>query len=163
MNTLNYGSHIIYAVKHYYNNGESYEDYREYEDTFLFSTKKNASDFFWTKVTDDYEGEYVLLEWEADTQEKTILEESVFIACTPEYWSYDDSDDCQDFEDSNDCQDFDFKEYYDAVSAFANRDEYLAEEEWLLGSHEHNKLFKEMEEDKAIDELNASLDTLLNN
>lgn len=156
----------VFIVKHYYNNGESYEDYREYEDTFLFSTQKKASDFFWTKVTDDYEGKYVLLEWEADTQEKTILEESVFITCTPESWSYDCFEDCQDFDDSkdsNDCQDFYFKEYYDAVAAFANRDEYLAEEEWLLSSHEHNKLFKEMEEAKALDELNASLDTLLDN
>ena len=36
----------IYIVSHYWDNGESYEDYRDYEDLFHFSTLKKATTFF---------------------------------------------------------------------------------------------------------------------
>ncbi len=75
----------IYVVSHYYDNGESYEDYREYEEHKLYSTLQIASEYFWASVVDDYEGKYVLTEWELDTQEKKTLEESAWIKCKPYY------------------------------------------------------------------------------
>ena len=68
-----------------YDNGESYEDYREYKEHKFYSTLQIASEYFWASVVDDYEGKYVLTEWELDTQEKSILEESAWIKCKPYY------------------------------------------------------------------------------
>lgn len=93
----------IYIVTHYTDNGERGEDYCKYEDRFYFSTLENASQFFWKKVTDDYEGQFTLVEWELDTQEHSEIETSVWIDCTPWwYYHYDEENyDEEDYEDSN--------------------------------------------------------------
>ena len=89
----------IYVVSHYYDNGESYEDYREYENHELYSTYQKAKDKFWASVVGDYEGKYVLTEWELDTQEKRQLEESAWIKCKP--WYDDEWQGDPDYDDYN--------------------------------------------------------------
>jgi len=71
----------IYIVSHYWNNGESYEDYRSYEDHFHFSTLKKAMTFFQDKVTSDYEGRYILISKELNTQEEEELAKSAWVKC----------------------------------------------------------------------------------
>lgn len=75
----------IYVVTHFYDNGGSYGDYIEYEDHLYFSTFGKASYSFWKKVSDDYEGRFVLEAVELDTQRKEIIEESPWIKCTSYY------------------------------------------------------------------------------
>lgn len=75
----------IYIVSHYYNNGESYEDYREGETHEFYSSFEKASKAFWNYVCDNYEGKFVLIRKTLDTQEAECLEESVWIKCSPWY------------------------------------------------------------------------------
>ena len=91
----------IYVVKHLYDNGESYEDYREYEDYEMFSTYSRANQVYWIKVSDPdgYEGKFQLIEWELDTQDQQVLEESPWLTCTPSYW-VDPDYECEPDEDS---------------------------------------------------------------
>ena len=148
----------IYIVSHYYDNGESYEDYREYEDHLYFSTFKKASSSFWKKVTDDYEGKFILETVELDTQEREILEESPWIKCTSYYdeeWQgehepeYDQLEPCYDqygyYFDPRDPE----KRSHNALWALEmfEREEYYEElsleSEWL--SHEGTN-YQEWEE-----------------
>lgn len=148
----------IYAVLHHYDNGYTYEDYRYYTDTYLFETHKAASDYFWTKVTDNYEGSYELYEWELDTQNKVLIEDSVWIKCSPDddYWNEDWEEDSEPIneEDFILVADEDCEEYY------SYQEELNAENEWLTHEGENYKLFKEMEEAKLNAELKA-LNSLL--
>jgi len=151
----------IYAVLHYYDNGLSFEDYREYTDTYLFETRKAANDYFWTKVTDDYEGKYELYEWELDTQNKVLIEDSIWITCTPidDIYSSIDFDDCyQEAEDYFTIEQETIKDYL--YTNPDDIDESTAEIEWLTHEGENYKLFKEMEEAKNNAEL-KSLNSLL--
>ena len=75
----------IYVVTHFYDNGESYEDYREYIEYAMFSTEGKAYAFYCEKILSDYEGRYSIFEWELDTQAKTLLEESPWVKCTSYY------------------------------------------------------------------------------
>lgn len=71
----------IYIVSHYYDNGESYEDYRDYETHFHFSTLEKANSFFWEKVVSDYEGKWMMVEKTLDTQEEKELETTPYLEC----------------------------------------------------------------------------------
>lgn len=72
----------IYVVTHFYDNGESYEDYREYTDYFMFSTEAKAYTFYCEKILSDYEGRYSMYEKELDTQKQTLLEVSPWVECS---------------------------------------------------------------------------------
>lgn len=72
----------IYVVTHFYDNGESYEDYREYTDYFMFSTEAKAYAFYSEKILSDYEGRYSMYEKELDTQKQTLLEVSPWVECS---------------------------------------------------------------------------------
>ena len=121
----------IYVVSHYYDNGESYEDYREYENHELYSTYQKAKDKFWASVVGDYEGKYVLTEWELDTQEREILEESAWITCKPYYndeWQGDYEPDYEDYDCSPDPIDS-YKEYWRWEDSLPDLDDGISEEE----------------------------------
>ncbi len=75
----------IYVVTHFYDNGESYEDYRGYEEHKLYSTYQLGLRAFYDSVESDYEGKFTLTEWELDTQERYLLEESAWVECKPYY------------------------------------------------------------------------------
>ena len=163
----------IYVVSHYYDNGESYEDYREYENHELYSTYQKAKDKFWASVVGDYEGKYVLTEWELDTQEKNTLEESAWIKCTswydkqsccyepdPEEYEYDP---WEEYADS-----VDYNTEYACAEFESMKDEIKAEEEWLCHEGTNYQEWKECDEeikkrksDIFLDELNSMLVELL--
>ena len=169
----------IYVVSHYYDNGESYEDYREYENHELYSTYQKAKDKFWASVVSDYEGKYVLTEWELDTQEKSTLEESAWIKCTS--W-YDKQSCCYE----PDPEEYEYDEDYDyppdpgadALEALkylvvmedreAYHRELDLEREWLTHEGTNYQEWKECEEEIRkrksailLDELNSMLVGLL--
>lgn len=90
----------VYAIIYNSDNGLSYEDYREYTDIKLYSSLDEASKIYKEKVSNKYEGNFELIEWEIDTNNKTTLEESPYIDCTPydpyeeddKDWAYGDDD-----------------------------------------------------------------------
>lgn len=90
----------VYAIVHNYNNGLSYEDYMEYTTTNLYSTLDEAFHIYKTKISNKYEGNFELIEWEVDTNNKKTLKESPYINCTPynpyeeddKNWAYGDND-----------------------------------------------------------------------
>lgn len=93
----------IYVVTHFYDNGESYEDYREYTDYFMFSTEAKAYAFYCEKILSDYEGRYSMYEKELDTQKQTLLEVSPWVACS----SINQYEPCfEDYESEYDPEDF---------------------------------------------------------
>jgi hypothetical protein len=71
----------IYVVSHYYDNGESYEDFRDFEDFLYYSTLEIATRVFWENTCGDYEGKYSLREITLDTQESKLLDESEWVKC----------------------------------------------------------------------------------
>lgn len=133
----------IYTVNHYYNNGESYEDYREYEDILYYSSFKNASKVFWEKVTSDYEGIIRLKELTLDTQETTTLEESAWIDCKSS-WDYPSEPDYMDNYDDYYYDDFDYNRDYDNAVWQTLEDEICAIDEWLTHEGENYKIFEEI-------------------
>lgn len=134
----------IYTINHYWNNGESYEDYREYENILYYSTLDKAYNIFWEKVTSDYEGIIKLKEITLDTQEIITLEESAWINCTSIWDSYEDNyigDYNYTYED----------DYYDTYSQYYNNaemevleEESYAIDEWLTHEGENFKIFEEI-------------------
>ena len=163
----------IYVVSHFYDNGESYEDYRDYEDHKLYSTLQIALEHFWASVESDYEGKYVLTEWELDTQEKNQLEESAWIKCEPWYndeWQGGYEPDDEDYDCSPDPMEsteeaFRYLEGEDRESYY---EELNLEREWLSHEGSNYQEWKECEEeikkrksDILLDELNGLLVDLL--
>jgi hypothetical protein len=151
----------VYAVIHYYDNGETYEDYREYRDTALYSTLDKATSVYWENVCDDYNGMFRIYEWELDTQEVTMLEESVYLHKYPE----PERPDCDYYDDCEELNPEDWPgndEYMidEWNSTITEEDEPLDIEEWLCSEGYNYKIFKEIEEDR-LRKLNAELDNLL--
>lgn len=166
----------VYMLSHYYDNGESYEDYREYENHELYSTYQKAKDRFWASVVGDYEGKYVLTEWELDTQKKNQLEESPWIKCTSCYdeeWQGDYEPDYEDCDYSPDPTDS-YKEYWRWEDSLPDWGDDISEEEdkaWYeyvttpgTNCQEWEECEKEIKERKnaiLLDELNSMLVELL--
>ena len=149
----------IYVVTHFYDNGESYEDYREYTDYFMFSTEAKAYGFYCDKILSDYEGRYSMYEKELDTQEQTLLEQSPWIKCTPSYAYEPSPEDYHDYE-PNPWEHYDDYVSYDDEYTMAEcesiQDELKAEEEWLTTKREQGEILDEIEEDRLNDELAES-------
>lgn len=152
----------IYVVTHFYDNGESYEDYREYTDYFMFSTEAKAYSFYCEKILSDYEGNYSIIEWTLDTQEKVLLEKSPWIKCTSYYdeeWQgehepeYDQLEPCYDqygyYFDPRDPE----KRSHNALWALEmfEREEYYEElsleSEWLTHEGTNYQEWKEVNEE----------------
>lgn len=158
----------VYVITHLWDNGESYEDYRESQCNMLYSTLDAAKSVYWSNVSKDYEGKFILREWELDTQYQTILEESKYIQCTPETY-YDDYD--NDYQDDE--SDYDYGRYQPDPSASIEEywqwcdqlddyedidpDEYECEYEWLTHKGENLADLQQLE----IDELNKTLKELM--
>lgn len=153
----------VYAVKHEYDNGLSYEDYREYESVSLFSSYKQASEIFWDNATSDYQGKYTLLEWELDSQNKTVLEETPYIACMPEYYNEEEyADDYIDY-DSDEGYYYNSESWeliYDYCKAIAQDDSQKDIDDWLTHKGENYEIFHQIEQDR-IDKLLQTLNELL--
>lgn len=81
----------IYIVSHYYDNGESYEDFRDFEDFLYYSTLEQAIRVYWENTCGDYEGKYSLREITLDTQESKLLDESEWVKCNSMIDDYYDS------------------------------------------------------------------------
>ena len=81
----------IYAIIHYFDNGLTYEDYRDYVTTNLYSDLSEASKIYQSETSDKYEGAFKLVEWEIDTNNKKTLQETSYIPCTP-YDPYEEED-----------------------------------------------------------------------
>ena len=143
----------VYSVEHKYDNGESYEDYREYTDVKLFSTYERANTFFWERVISDYKGKYLMHEWELDTNEKKLLDESEYIACKP----YDPFDDYYEDDDYQECEDnyqqVDKETIEDYLWSMPIFEEQIAEEEWLKHKGENYEVLHQIEEDQLEDAL----------
>ena len=148
----------VYAVKHEHDNGLSYEDYREYEDIELFSTYEKANHVFWDYVTSDYEGQYILSEWELDTQDRTTLDKSVYIPCTSEF---DKANELDWLALNQDDRIYEYPEE-DVQYPYYEDEEDIYEEEWLTHKGENYEIFSEIESDRLL-KLNQELDQLLIN
>lgn len=136
----------IYTVNHYYNNGESYEDYREYEDILYYSTLDKAWSVFWEKVTSDYEGIFYLKELTLDTQKTKVLEGSVWIDCKSS-WDYPSEPDYIGNYDDYYYGDYDYNDYYiDPYEELQMRELEEMEdiENWLTHEGENYKIFEEI-------------------
>lgn len=137
----------IYTVNHYYNNGESYEDYREYEDILYYSTLDKAWSVFWAKVTSDYEGIFYLKELTLDTQETITLEESAWVNCKSS-WDYPLEDYVGNYDDyyydDYYYDNFDYDRDYDNAIWETYEDEICAIDEWLTHEGENYKIFEEI-------------------
>ena len=165
----------IYVVSHYYDNGEDYEDYREYKEHKLYSTLQIASEYFWASVVGDYEGKYVLTEWELDTQAKKTLEESAWIECKP-YYNDEWQGEYEPEYDPENCYPDpmkSYKEYWRHEDAFWYQDDGISEEEdkaWFsyvttpgTNYHEYQECEKELQERRnaiLFEELNNLLKEL---
>lgn len=148
----------VYIVKHCYDNGESYEDYREYEDWKLFSTYQKAADLYWASVVSEYEGGYTLIEWELNTQKKSVLEESAYIRCSSWY----ERQCCEEtYEPEPEDYEYDpweiyakennwYDDYSNAIME-STQEELALEEEWLVHENENYELFKELDRDNIED------------
>ena len=166
----------IYVVSHYYDNGESYEDCRVYKEYKLYSTLQIASEYFWASVTGDYEGKFILTEIELDTQEKKVLEESVWLECKPYYneeWQEDYEPDYEGYDYSPNPTDS-YKEYWRWEDLSPDWDDGISEEEdkawyeYVTNPGTNYQEWKECEEeikkrksDILLDELNSMLIDLL--
>ena len=149
----------IYVVTHFYDNGESYEDYREYTDYFMFSTEEKAYAFYCDMILSDYEGRYSMYEKELDTQKQTLLEVSPWVKCSSMY-QYEPYEPCfEDYEPDP------WEQYADAVDYVDDytmaeyesiQDELKAEDEWLTTKREQGEILDEIEEDRLNDELEES-------
>ena len=64
----------IYVVSHYYDNGESYEDYREYEDHKYYSALELATTAYYDEICEEYIGCWELTVVELDTQKTVELD-----------------------------------------------------------------------------------------
>ena len=146
----------IYVVSHYYDNGESYEDYREYTDYDMFSTENKAYAFYCEKILSDYEGIYSMIEWELDTQKTTLLERSPWVKCSSMY-QYEpcledyESDPREQYANSVDYVDDYTMAVYESI-----QDELKAEYEWLTTKREQGEILDEIEKDRLNDELAES-------
>jgi hypothetical protein len=169
----------IYIVSHYYSNGESYEDYREYEYHEFYSTFEKASEVFWDHVTSDYEGKYELIRKTLDTQEAELLETSAELPCTPCYsrddWQGDydyDEDNCYDYDDVNPYNSI--KEYWEWEDNLSYCCDDISEEDdkawfdYFTKPGTNYQMFKEIDDEIKerkkqieIDELNSLLKELL--
>ena len=149
----------IYVVTHFYDNGEFYEDYREYTDYFMFSTEAKAYAFYCDKILSDYEGRYSMYERELDTQEQTLLEQSPWVKCVSSYTQEPSPEDYPDYE-PDPWEQYDGYVSYDDEHTMAEyesiQDELKAEEEWLTTKREQGEILDEIEEDKLNDELAES-------
>jgi hypothetical protein len=115
----------IYVVSHYYDNGESYEDYRDYEDHEFYSTLELASAEFWGRVTEDYEGKWVLRSVELDTQDSEVLEESVWIKCTG--WNpYEQDNPEPDYDDYDPMEEYEKEYYWDGCPKHPEKNLHIA-------------------------------------
>lgn len=155
---------IIYIVSHYYDNGESYEDYRDFEDHSYYSTFELANTLYWDKVTSDYEGKYVLKSVVLDTQETNILEESVYLTCHSQWWdAYNqenpepDDDYCPEYPDDGDVP----------YTSYDSEEDELVED-YLHSEGTNFKTFKEIDDEiearrqaMLMNDLNESLDDIL--
>lgn len=153
----------IYIVTHFYDNGESYEDYREYTDYFMFSTEDKAYAFYCEKILLDYEGRYSMYEKELDTQKQTLLEVSPWVECSSMYQyepCFEDYEPClEDYEPDPWEQYADSTDYVDdyTMAEYESiQDELRAEDEWLTTKREQGEILDEIEEDKLNDELAES-------
>ena len=81
----------VYAIIRNWDNGLSYEDYREYTNTDIYSNLDEALNIYKTKTLNKYEGSVTLIEWEVDTNNKKTLKKSPYIDCTP-YDPYEEED-----------------------------------------------------------------------
>lgn len=164
----------IYIVSHYYDNGESYEDYRAYEDHFYYSTLKLATSLFWNKATGDYEGKWMLQSVELDTQKTECLEETSYLPCSSQWEDYFEQDnpepedeECNDLPDPNKSVEEVFR-YLDMVGREDCYRELDIEREWLTheGSNyqEWEKCEEEIKKRKnqiELESLNEMLEELL--
>jgi len=149
----------IYVVTHFYDNGESYEDYREYTDYFMFSTEAKAYAFYCDMILSDYEGRYSIYERELDTQEQILLEQSPWVECVPSYAQELSPEDYPDYEPDPWEQYADSTDYVDdcTMAEYESiQDELKAEKEWLTTKREQGKILDEIEEDRLNDELAES-------
>lgn len=161
----------VYCVTHLYDNGESYEDRCDYEVNMLYETLDAAKEIYWSSVFREYEGEYILYEWELDTQNRVILEKSPYVTCKPSYL-YDecdeyDGDDCMDYQYDNPDPSYSIKEYWrwdDELTAYAlsEYDEYDEDDinEWLTHKGENLADLTALEEEKESKLLSELLSLL---
>ena len=163
----------IYLVSHYYDNGESYEDYRTYEDHFYYSTLKLATSIFWDKATGDYEGKYVLSSVELDTQETECLEKTPYLPCSSQWEDYfeqnnpePEDEEYDDLPDPNKSAEEAFR-HLDMVDREDCYRELDIEREWLSHEGSNYQEWEECEEeikkrksDILLDELNSMLTDL---
>lgn len=146
----------IYIVRHHYNNGESYEDYREYTDDSLFSTEDKALAFYCSKIIPDYMGEYSIYEKTLDTQEEALIEKSPWVDCA--YYRYEYKEEYEE-----DYSDFEIPDKWEPIDAGESLEEYKsvleeleAEEEWLTTKREQGEILDEIENDRINDALKES-------
>lgn len=147
----------IYVLTHYWDNGEKYEDYREYESSSYYSTLKLVAEAYWNE-TRDYEGSFTLFSVELDTQKKVTLIESEWVPCTSSMqllWeqehSQKSSDDPYGIDYDYNC---DFLYYWRYPGCLEEKEtEDFVVNEWLTHKGENYAVFKSLEEDKDFDAL----------
>lgn len=154
----------IYVVSHYYDNGESYEDYRDFEDHSYYSTFELANTLYWDKVTSDYEGKYILKSVVLNTQETNVLEESVYLTCHSQWDDYYNQENPEP--DYGYCPGYPEDEDIPCTPYDSEEDELV--EDYLYSEGTNFKTMKEIDDEiKArrqamlMNDLNESLDDIL--
>lgn len=150
----------VFAVKHSWDNGLSYEDYRAYESYKLFSTQQKAESYYYLHVVEKYEGKYTLIEWQLDTQEQIVLDECPYVQCTSECsYDYEDHDPYE--EDLYSQEDW-WPNGIDPHDSIESAWKFIeGDGEETYNTPEWMEEYEEFCNEKSLKELNASLNALL--
>lgn len=147
---------LIYIVSHYWDNGESYEDYDHYEEHKYYSSLELASQSFWRKASEDYEGKYILKSKELDTQGEELLEETPYIECSSVYDNWGNLEESEIYTQEEDCPHE--SHYYDTYDTpyESYQEEIRLENEWLHSIREQCAILDSIDRDKFYDAIKES-------
>lgn len=147
---------LIYIVSHYWDNGESYEDYDHYEEHKYYSSLMLASQSFWRKASEDYEGKYTLKSKELDTQGEELLEETPYIECSSVYNNWDNWEESEIYSQEENCPHE--SHYYDTYDTpyESYQEEIRLENEWLHSIREQCAILDSIDRDKFYDAIKES-------
>lgn len=133
----------IFILKHTYDNGLSYEDYRQYEDNLYYSTLELAENQYFSTIGKNFTGKYSVIQLTLDTNESKIIHETEYITCN--FYDYPSDEDLEELAKMQ-AEEEDYWEMYMEQLMNAN------------GQYDYEDEETEPVHNNTIDELNALLD-----
>lgn len=136
----------IYIVKHFYDNGLSYEDYRQYEDNLYYSSLELAENQYFPTIGKNFTGKYSVIKMTLDTNESNVIHETEYIHCNfDDYMSEEEQEELQRLQAEED-------EYWEM---------YMEQLMNQNGQYDYEDEEAEPIPDNTVDELNILLDEQL--